>query len=85
MVDKQTKALVGEWGDIIPNKHKDDKFDDDDEEEDEEDEEGDEIFSSDLLLIIEYNLQGLIARNITQNDVAQRMSIFYTYSLLKVF
>jgi hypothetical protein len=43
---EQTKALVGEWADIILDKHKDDKFDnDDDDDDDDDDKESDEIFS----------------------------------------
>ena len=73
---EEVKALIRAWGNIIVNKHKDD--DDDDHNEDDYD----EIFSSDPLLIIEYSQPGLVARNITENDVAQSMQILQYYSII---
>lgn len=67
---EKTKKQIAFWNDIIQGKHKDDD---------------EEIFCNDPLLIIEYNQPGLTARNITEHDVAQGITINIIKSILKSF
>src|SRR4051794_18088716 len=67
---RRTKICLEKWGNIILDKN--------------EAEEKDETLYGDPILIIEYNVAGLTARNITPGIVAQGMSVNIKLLLLRV-